>query len=371
MKHALILGVVLAAAQCVSALEVSRQEFGKSQDGQQVYLFTLKNDKGLSARVMTYGAIIYSLDVPDKRGVSTNVTANRETLADYEAKSPNFGSVVARYANRISNARFTIDAKTSQLTKNHGEHHIHGGPKHFGKVVWRGKALREKDAVGVQLDYVSKDGDEGFPGEVKCTITYRLNNNNEWVMDYVARTDKPTHFNISNHAYWNLAGAYAGDVLQQTLMVNADHYCLVDANLIPTGEIVSVAGKPVDFRQPHRIGERMANIPEPHFRGGYDHCLVLNKKHPGELSLCARVKDEQSGRVMEVYTTEPGVQVFSANFAEGSYTGPNGYVYPKHLGICLETQHFPDSPNKAHFPSTLLRPEEAFRSTTIHRFLAE
>lgn len=342
--------------------------FGVTSDGQPVEIYTLRNSHGWTAKVLTFGAAIYSLEVPDRQGRLANITANRQSLADYETKGGAFGSVLGRYANRIGGGKLVVDGKTYSLPLNNGPNHIHGGPKGFNKRVWKAQALPRKDAAALKLTYTSVDGEEGYPGTLVCTIVYELNDRNEWKMDYTATTDKPTVVNLSNHAYWNLAGAYAGTVLDHLLTVNADEVLRVDETLIPTGEMAAVAGTPLDFRRPRRVGERIAEITENHFNGGYDHCFVVRHKKPGNLTLCATLKDLKSGRVMEVLTTEPGVQVYSANFPSGSVVGPDHYAYPKHAGLCLETQHFPDSPNKPNFPSTLLKPGQVFRSTTLHRF---
>jgi aldose 1-epimerase len=362
----------LAGAEtAVPALGIEKAPFGKTRDGLAVDMYVLRNANGVTAKVLTYGGIIYSLEVPDKDGEFANVTANCETLAAYETRSACFGAVVGRFANRIANAKFPLDGKVVSVTSNAGKNHIHGGRKGFDKVVWNAETLRGSDFVGVKLSYLSKDGEEGYPGNLRCSVSYELNNKNEWKMQYTAITDKPTPVNLCNHAYWNLAGAYSGDVLGQVLTVNANTYLLADEALIPTGEIVSVEGTPLDFRSPHAIGERLGQIKEKQFNGGYDHCLVLNRAKPGELVLAAKLKDPDSGRVMEVFTTEPGVQLFSANFGPGAFEGPKGYKYPRHLGMCFETQHYPDSPNKPAFPSTLLKPGETFRSITIHKFGVE
>jgi len=364
-----ITGLLLVSCNSMAvSSNIESASFGRTKGGQEVSIYTLQNENGVRAKVITYGAIIYSLEIPDKTGKLANVTANRETLADYEAKSACFGAVVGRFANRIANARFSIDGKEFPITRNAGKHHIHGGNKGFDKVVWTARAVRGPDYVAVHLEYTSVDGEEGYPGNLKCSILYELNNKNEWKMQYSATSDKATPINLSNHAYWNLAGAYSGSVLQHELMVNSEQYLLADEALIPTGEFASVEGTPVDFRQPRKIGERMGKITEKQFGGGYDHCMVIKKAAPGELVLAAKLKDPESGRTMEVWTTEPGVQIFSANFGPGVFEGPAGYVYPRHLGLCLETQHFPDSPNKANFPSTILRPGQTFSSTTIHKF---
>lgn len=357
----------LVGADPAGTLTVEKEPFGATQDGKPVELYTLRNRNGTTARIMTYGAILYSLEVPDKNGQSANVTINRETVTDYERKSACFGAVLGRYANRIGGAQFTIDEKQYSLPRNNGRNHIHGG-RGFDKRVWRAEPVPGRDSAAVKLSYLSKDGEEGYPGNLACTVTYSLNDRNELRIDYRATTDKATVVNLSNHAYWNLAGAESGNVLGQLLTLNADKYLVVDEGLIPTGKMAPVADTPLDFRTPHTIGERIGRITEKQFNAGYDHCFVINHKGPDDLEFCARLKDPKSGRTLEVLTTEPGVQVYSANFPDGAFEGPKGYSYPRNCGVALETQHFPDSPNKPGFPSTLLRPGETYRSTTIFRF---
>jgi aldose 1-epimerase len=369
LKVSLGVGLLLlvGSGSVLAAGSIDKIPFGATKEGQPVELYTLKNSRGATAKVMTYGAIIYSLEVPDRQGNFANITANRETLADYEARSGAFGSLIGRYANRIAGGSFKLDGATVSLPVNAGPNHIHGG-RGFDKRVWAAHPVVRKDAVALRLTYTSKDGEEGYPGTLECTVVYQLNDRNEWTMEYTATTDKPTVINLCNHAYWNLAGAYSGTMLGQILEVNADRYLAVDETLIPTGEMLAVKGTPLDFRQPHTIGERIKDITEKHFNGGYDHCLVINHKRSGDLTLCAKLSDPKSGRTMEVWTTEPGVQIYSANFPSGALTGPGNYPYPKHAGICLETQHFPDSPNHPAFPSTALRSGDTYRSTTVHKF---
>jgi len=353
------------------ALSIDKKPFGTTQQGEAVELYTLKNANGLTAQVITYGAIIYSLEVPDKDGHFVNVDANCATLADYENKSPCFGAVIGRYANRIAHAEFSLNGQKISLPRNAGPHSIHGGMRGFHKRVWKAEPIRGADYVGLKLTYFSKDGEEGYPGNLTCTVEYELNNQNEWKMDYRATTDKPTVVNLTNHSYWNLAGAESGSAMDEILTVNADTYLLADDALIPTGQIVPVEGTPVDFRTPHRVGDRLSQITDKQFGGGYDHGLVVNHQKPGDLAFCAKLKDPNSGRTMEVLTTQPGVQLFTANFPTGAFSGPGGYPYPKHLGVCLETQHFPDSPNKPQFPSTVLNPGQTYHQTTVHRFGVE
>lgn len=357
----------LCASEAV-APSWSKIPFGTTRHGEPVELYTLKNSHGLTAKVMTYGAILYSFEVPDAQGKLVNITLNRETLADYEKKSPCFGALLGRYANRIAGAKFPLDGREVQITRNAGPNHIHGGARGFDKRVWHAEPEMQKDSVGLKLTYTSPDGEEGYPGTLVCTVLYELNNQDEWRMEYSAKTDKATPVNLSNHAYWNLAGAQSGDVLNHVLTVNADQYLLANDQLIPTGRLAPVEGTPLDFRTPHSIGERIAQITGRQFGGGYDHCLVVKHSAPGKLDFCARLSDPHSGRTMEVYTTQPGVQLYSANFPAGAFEGLNGYAYPSHAGFCLETQHFPDSPNHPDFPSTILRPGETYREVTVHKF---
>lgn len=354
-----------------SNMSIVKTHFGTTRNSEDVDVFILKNANGLTAKVINYGAIIYSLEVPDAEGHFTNVTANCETVADYEKRSPCFGALIGRYANRIANGRFMLDGREIKLPLNGGKNHIHGGPRGFDKRVWKAEPVEGPDFVALKLSYLSKDGEEGYPGALTCTVRYELNNRNEWRMEYGAQTDKPTIVNIANHAYWNLAGAQSGDVLDHVLTLNADKYLPADETLIPTGELAPVKGTPLDFRTPHAMGERIRQITDKQFNGGYDHCLVVNHKSPGDLVSCARVKDPKSGRTMEVFTTAPGVQIFSANFPSGAFRGPNGYSYPSHCGLCLETQNYPDSPNKPQFPSPILRPGQTYHAVTIHKFGVE
>jgi len=347
---------------------IQRTAFGKLSDGTAVELFTLRNANGLVAKITNYGTIITELHVPDRNGNLGDIVLGFDNLAQYLQGHPCFGCTVGRVANRIARGRFVLDGKTYALAINDGLNHLHGGLKGFDKVLWQTTPLK---GAAVKFAYTSPDGEEGYPGGLDCTVAYELNLRNEWKMDYTARTDKPTVVNLSNHAYWNLAGAQSGTVLDQVLTLNADRWLLVDGTLIPTGDTAPVQGTPLDFRTPHTIGERIGQIQGSHFNGGYDHCLVLNHKEPGDVTFCARLADPKSGRTMEVFTTEPGVQIYSANFPSGAIEGPHGYAYPKHAGLCLETQHYPDSPNHPQFPSTVLRPGQIYHSTTIHKFGVE
>jgi aldose 1-epimerase len=345
-----------------TTMDIQRQAFGRTPDGAEVEIYALSNDKGLRARVMTYGATLVSLEVPDRTGKMGDIVLGYDALGGYLKSSPYFGSIVGRYGNRIAKGMFTLDGTTHRLATNNGENHLHGGIKGFDKVVWRAEPIRENGAVGVKLRYFSRDGEEGYPGNLAVTVVYTLTNDDVLKISYEATTDRATPVNLTHHSYFNLAGE--GDVLGHVLTVDAEAYTPVDAGLIPTGEIRPVHGSPFDFTSPHTIGERIARV-----EGGYDHNFVL-RSGGGKAALVARVVEPASGRIMEISTTEPGLQFYSGNFLDGTVTGKGGKVYQKHAGFCLETQHFPDSPNKPHFPSTILRPGESYKSLTIHKFSA-
>jgi aldose 1-epimerase len=344
-------------------MDVQKQPFGRTPDGTAVEIYTLTNAKGLQARVMTYGATLVSLLVPDRTGKLGDIVLGYESLDSYIKNSPYFGSIVGRYGNRIAKGLFTLDGVTYKLAVNNGLNHLHGGSKGFDKVVWKAEPVREAGAAGVKLTYLSRDGEEGYPGNLSVTVVYSLTDENELRISYEAVTDRPTPVNLTHHSYFNLAGE--GDILGHELVVNAESYTPVDAGLIPTGEIRPVKGSPFDFTTPHAIGERIARV-----EGGYDHNFVL-RGGGGRLDLAARVFEPKSGRVMEIRTTEPGLQFYSGNFLDGTITGKGGRVYSKHAGFCLETQHFPDSPNRPGFPSTILRPGSVYKSLTVHRFSAK
>jgi aldose 1-epimerase len=345
-------------------LAVAPKPFGKTAAGQEVAIYELTNAHGLRARVMEYGAILVSLEVPNREGKLIDVALGFDDLAPYLRGHPGFGSSIGRYANRIADARFTLDGVEYKLTANSGKNHIHGGgDKRFDKVVWQGEPVQGDGWVGARFRHLSRDGEEGFPGNLQCSITYVLNNDNELQIRYEATTDKPTIINLTNHSYFNLAGAGNGDVLGHELTINATLYTPAREDLIPTGEIHSVKGTPLDFTEPKTIGARIGELTQTR---GYDHNYVLAGS-PGSANLAARVYEPTGGVVMEVRTTEPGMQLYTANGMRG-IQGKAGKVYNNHYGFCLETQHFPDSPNKLHFPSTVLRPGQTFQSTTIFKF---
>ncbi|MDZ7338104.1 MAG: galactose mutarotase [candidate division KSB1 bacterium] len=349
-------------------MSISRQHFGTTPDGQEVELFTLTNSRGLKAGVITYGGIVVSLEVPDRNGTLADVVLGYDNLDDYLKDSPYFGSLIGRYGNRIGRARFVLDGTEYTLAANDGPNHLHGGLRGFDKVVWKGEPVREKNAVGVRLWYLSPDGEEGYPGNLSAQVTYRLTEENELRIDYEATTDKPTVVNLTHHSYFNLAGQGNGDILGHVLQINADRFTPADAELIPTGELRDVEGTPLDFRRPVAIGARI-NADDEQLRcgRGYDHNFVLNSGG-GSLALAATVYEPNSGRLMEVFTTEPGLQFYSGNFLDGHHVGKGRKVYGHRTGFCLEAQHFPDSPNKPQFPSVVLRPGETYRQTTIYRF---
>jgi aldose 1-epimerase len=342
---------------------VRKSSFGKLPDGTAVDLYTLANANGLIAKVATYGTIITELHVPDRRGELCDVVLGFDNLAQYLKGHPYFGCTVGRVANRIAKGRFTLDGQTYALAINNGPNHLHGGLKGFDKVVWQAEP---QAGAAVMFTYASPDGEEGYPGTLTVAVTIALTDANELRLDYSATTNKPTPVNLTNHSYFNLAGD--GDVLGHELMIAADRYTPSDSTLIPTGEIKPVKGTPLDFRQSQPIGSRFAQIHS--HPAGYDHNYVLNADGKG-LALAARAYEPRSGRVMEVHTTQPAVQLYTANFLDGSLTGIRGVVYRQHSAFCLETQHFPDSVNQPSFPSVILRPGQIYHHTTVHKFLTQ
>jgi aldose 1-epimerase len=358
-----------AAAAAKAKAGVTSKAYGKTSSGTPLTLYTLTNTNGVEASITNYGGIVVSLKTPDRTGKMGDVVLGFDSVEPYLGTHPNFGTLVGRYGNRIGKAKFSIDGKEYTLAKNNGENSLHGGVQNFGKAVWTAKEVTRKDGPALELTYVSKDGEEGFPGTLTSTVVYTLTNANELKIEYKATTDKPTVVNLTNHSYFNLAGS--GDILNHQLMLAADKFTPVDAGLIPTGELKPVDGTPFDFRKPTAIGARI-NAADDQIKvgGGYDHNFVLNGK-PGTLRLAARVTEPTSGRWMEVSTTEPGVQFYTGNFLDGKLTGKGGQTYAKRAGLCLETQHFPDSPNKPAFPSTLLKPGATYQTTTIYKFGAD
>ena len=350
-----------------------KQAFGTTGDGTTVYTYTLVNKNGMEARITNYGGTVLSLLVPDSTGRTTDVVLGFDSLSDYIKDSPYFGSLIGRYGNRIGKGRFTLNGKEYLLAMNNGSNHLHGGLKGFDKVVWNVLDRESVEGRTLALSYLSKDGEEGYPGNLSVKVTYTLiEDRNVLEIRYSATTDKPTVVNLTHHSYFNLAGAGSGDILSHVLSINADRFTPVDSGLIPTGVLKDVEGTPLDFRTPKAIGERIADSTchQLKFGGGYDHNWVLNKK-AGALELAAVIREPSSGLTMEVVTTEPGLQFYSGNFLDGHHIGKGAKPYKHRYGFCLETQHFPDSPNKPEFPTTVLNPGETYSSTTFYRFLTK
>jgi len=342
---------------------IEQRIFGRLADGTEVKIYTLRNNQGAFAKVADYGAMLTELWMPDRDGELGDVVLGFDSLEQYLNGPPFFGSTVGRVANRIANGKFTLDGKEYVLATNRPPNHLHGGFKGFDKQVWKSRPLPVTDsAVGVEFTYTSVDGEEGYPGTLQVRVVYTLTAVNELRIDYTATTDKATPVNLTNHSFFNLAGA--GSILDHVLTLNADHYTPADATLIPTGEIAPVKGTGLDFTKPRRMGERIEEFRS--FANGYDHNFVLNGGR--KATWCARVEEPKSGRVMEIWTTEPGVQFFTGNRLDGRFTGIGGVVYNQHGGFCLEPQHFPDSINKPNFPSVVLRPGDTFKSSTAYRF---
>ncbi len=341
---------------------IKQAPFGTTADGREVRLYTLTNRLGASVKIMTYGALVTELLVPDANGELGDVVLGFDELAPYLERHPYFGAIAGRYANRIAKGRFTLDGQTYTLATNNDENHLHGGEYGFDRAVWDAEDVETEHGPGVRFSYVSADGEEGYPGNLTVAVTYTFTNQNELVLDYRATTDVATVVNLTHHSYFNLAGAGSGTVLDHVLRLAADHMTPVDANLITTGEIRPVEGTPFDFRTPQAIGARIAAV-----EGGYDHNFVLNGAR-GELREVAAVHSPKTGRVLEVLTTDPGIQFYTGNFLDGTNIGKGGKAYQKHGGFCLEPQFFPDSPNKPEFPSCVLRPGDTYRKTTIYRF---
>lgn len=341
---------------------IQQETFGKLPDGSVVNRYTLTNKSGLVAKVMDYGAILTELWVPDREARLGNIVAGFDNLQQYLSGHPFFGATTGRYANRIAKGKFTLDGKEYTLATNNGPNALHGGLKGFDKQLWKSEPLPGKDAA-VRFTYLSKDGDEGYPGNLSVAVTYTLTEDNALVIDYTATTDKATVVNLTNHSYFNLAGR--GDILDHEIRIAADRYTPVNAQLIPTGELAPVAGTPFDFQQPTKIGARFDQLTSN--PRGYDHNFVLKRTGSG-LEAVAWVHEPTTGRRMEVHTTEPGMQLYTGNFLDGKLTGIGGVNYKQHSAFCLETQHFPDSPNNPQFPSTVLRPGETYKTTTAYRF---
>ena len=358
--------LIAGATMMQAATSIQRADFGKTRDGVAVSVYTLMNKNGLTARITNYGGRVVSLTAPDRSGKMADVVLGFDSLDGYlQNPGPFFGALIGRYGNRIGHARFTLDGHVYQVDRNDGENSLHGGARGFDKRVWTSRELPDG---GLELTYLSADGEEGYPGNLRATVTYHLTDANELRIEYAASTDKDTVVNLTNHSYFNLKGAGAGDILDHRVMLNADRFTPVDAGLIPTGELRAVAGSPFDFRSATAIGARIeANDEQLKIGKGYDHNWVLNRGGGG-LALAARVEEPSTGRILEVRTTEPGVQFYTGNFLDGTIKGKGGKVYGRRSGFCLETQHFPDSPNKPAFPTTELKPGQKYQSTTVFHF---
>ncbi|HCR29670.1 MAG TPA: galactose-1-epimerase [Opitutae bacterium] len=333
--------------------------------------FVLTNDNGIRMRISEYGGIVREIHVPDRQGVSEDIVLGFDSIEAYEHNPAYFGALIGRFGNRIAKGKFELDGVTSELATNDGSNHLHGGLKGFDRVLWDGESISGEDFQGIVLRYRSEDGDEGYPGALDISVTYRLTNGNQWIIDYLASSDRPTILNPTQHSYFNLSGKADSSILDHQIQINASHYTPVDANLIPTGKIAPLDGTPLDFRTPESIGARIDAQHTQLERGnGYDHNFVIKRDATEELASAAEVFEPNSGRLLEVITTSPGVQFYTGNFLDGSLEGKSGVAYGPRSGFCLETQLFPDSPNQVNFPSARLNPGEKFKSTTIYRFSA-
>ena len=343
-------------------MQLTKDFFEKTGKDKGVYLFSLQNDKGACVKITNYGACVTSIVVPDKNGKFDDVVLGFDNLEQYLVDHPFFGVTCGRYANRIANGNFNLNGVTYKLAINNAPNTLHGGIKGFDKVVWNATPVENKDSIGVKMEYFSKDMEEGYPGNLSVEVTFMFNNNNELSIDYVAKTDKSTVINLTNHSYFNLNGCKS-EMLDHTLTIHADKITPVDKTSIPTGEINNVSGTAYDFLKPKKIGADFSKLDN-----GYDHNYIINKKSLTEYSYTAKAIEPVSGRNMEVYTTEPGVQLYTGNYLDGSVVGKNGISYKKHYGFCLETQHYPDSPNHSIFPTTILNPGEVYTQKTAYKF---
>jgi len=375
MTHRLLATTVALIFQTVGALaapDVPSRSFGKLSDGREVRVFTLANKSGFTAEITHLGGIIVAIHAPDRAGKMADVILGVSSAGDFEAKAAGFNAITGRYANRIAGGRFTLDGKEYSLAINSSSGgvpiHIHGGKRGFNRALWRAETITRDGLPALRLSHRSPAGDEGYPGNLDVEVTYSVTADNALRIDYAATTDAPTHVNLTNHAYFNLKGEGDGDILDHVLTVRAARYTPVLPSLIPTGELAPVAGTPFDFTRPRRIGERInADHPQIALGRGYDHNFVLDSQN-GFLALAATVHEPASGRVLEVLTTEPGVQLYTSNHLAGKLTGKSGRAYPRFGGFCLETQHYPNSPNQPSFPSTVVRPGKPYASTTVFRF---
>ena len=353
-----------------AAVNLQTEPFGKTPDGEQATLYTITTAHGMVLKMTDYGATVVAVEVPDKNGKNANVNLGFDTVQGFVDCGSHYGATIGRYGNRIAKGKFTLDGVTyDKLAINNGANHLHGGIKGFDRVMWKVQTHSNEDRIHLEFKYRSQDGEEGYPGNLDATVVYALTNDNELKIDYFAMTDKPTVLNLTNHCYWNLAGAGSGDVLGHELQVMADKVCLVGDGLIPTGKFGDVKGTALDFTTPHTLGERISELKkEENGPNGYDHCFVLRNQDAKKRVPAAKIKDPKSGRVMEVSTTEPGIQLYTGNHLDGSKANGGN---KQHWAFCLETQHYPDSPNRPEFPSTVLRPGETYHTTTVHKFSVE
>lgn len=362
--------VLLILSAATGLAQSPGKVYGTAADGTPVYVYTLSNTKGMQAQIISYGGIVTSLTAPDRSGKYADVVLGLSDLASYQSTGGYYGAIIGRYGNRIGGAQFKLEGKTYSLPKNNGANALHGGLKGFDKHVWNAREINGASGKSLELTYVSKDGEEGYPGTLSARVTYTVTPDNELRIEYSATTDRPTVVNLTNHSYFNLAGPGSGDILKHQVTIYADSFTPVDQGLIPTGEIKPVKGTPFDFTSAHAIGERIAqNDPQLQFGKGYDHNYVLRSRN-GSLAKAAEVYEPGSGRVMEVWTTEPGVQFYTGNNMAESLKGKDGKIYARRGALCLETQHYPDSPNKPNFPSTELKPGATYRTTTVYKFSA-
>lgn len=349
---------------------ISKEAFGQLPDGQQADLYTLTNANGMTVNITNYGGIITKLTAPDKDGQWADVVLGFDSLAPYLSGHPFFGALVGRYGNRIAKGKFKLNGQEYSLAINNGPNALHGGTKGFDKVIWKATEIKQDSVVGLQLEYTSKDMEEGYPGNLTVKVVYTLDNENALTIDYTATTDKPTVVNLTNHSYFNLTGLKR-DILDHEVTIASDSIVPVDTTLIPTGKLRAVEGTPFDFRKATKVGAGIDKVDDEQIKagGGYDHCWVLKRSGDGLVQF-ATVKDPESGRVMEVFTTEPGVQFYTGNFLDGKLTG-KGATFSKRFGLCLETEHYPDSPNQPQFPTTTLNPGETYKTTTKYKFSAQ
>jgi aldose 1-epimerase len=362
----LLLFVLIACFADSASAQITKASFGKTADGESVDIYTLKNRNGMEAKITNYGGIVVSLTTPDRNGKFDDIVLGFNDLDSYLKPNPYFGALIGRYGNRIAKGSFKLNGVEYKLAANNGENHLHGGVKGFDKVVWTAKEQRTATGPAVVLTYLSKDGEEGYPGNLRVRVVYTLTNNNELKIDYSATTDKDTVTNLTHHSYFNLAGEGNGDILSHLVTLNANRFTPTDAGSIPIGELKSVRGTPFDFLKSTAIGERINQDDEQlKFGIGYDHNWIVNGVG---MRRAASVHEPTSGRVMEVWSTEPGIQFYTGNFLDGTLTGKSGKIYQKRFGFCLETQHYPDSPNESKFPTTTLRKGTTYKSTTIYRF---